>query len=288
LKSRFEISHGKFIILIPVYGIPHSAKQDIRQGQEPDDENNNLYNMTQIQRQIQQLIKKAYREKELIYVFGDLQDTPDNSNTFHYGSFRLAKHPLGIVNTCENLGMEYTIYQHLDLMGKPIISRHGAKGGRFIDGMYTIKQGLYYVMGTKIIQDTGIFSDHDMVISKLDLGMDVFKVTKEKEESIDFRCIMNIPVTMKPGHHHPVLNENVFKGVEYQPQRTLFYQLQETVKNPNFHFMERIKQIKRDLKVLEDQVIARTKLKINTEEQNKGKFIQRLQEDARIINDASI
>jgi hypothetical protein len=97
-----------------------------------------------------------------------------------------------------------------------------------------------------------IFLDHDMVISKLDLGMDVFKVTEEKEERIDFRRIMNIPVTMKPGHHHPVLNESVFKGAEYQLQRTLFYQLQETVKNPDFHLMERInksKEISRYLKI---------------------------------------
>jgi len=97
-----------------------------------------------------------------------------------------------------------------------------------------------------------IFLDHDMVISKLDLGMDVFKVTEEKEERIDFRRIMNIPVTMKPGHHHPVLNESVLKGAEYQLQRTLFYQLQETVKNPDFHLMERInksKEISRYLKI---------------------------------------
>jgi hypothetical protein len=72
----------------------------------------------------------------------------------------------------------------------------------------------------------------------------------------------------------------VFKGAEYQLQKTLFYQIQETVKKTKFHFMERIKQIKRDLKVLEDQRIARTKLEINTEEQNKGKLIQRLLEDA--------
>jgi hypothetical protein len=41
-------------------------------------------------------------------------------------------------------------------MERPIISRHGSKGGRFIDGMYTTKQGLTQVTGITVIQDTGI------------------------------------------------------------------------------------------------------------------------------------
>jgi hypothetical protein len=48
-------------------------------------------------------------------------------------------------------------------MERPIIFRHGSKGGRFIDGMYITKQELTQVTGITIIQDTGIYSDHDLV-----------------------------------------------------------------------------------------------------------------------------
>ena len=79
-----------------------------------------------------------------------------------------------------------------------------------------------------IVQDTGILSDHDMVISKLDLGIESFSISTEKEEWFNFWQIMNIPTIIKPGHNHPTLNENVFKGTEYQYQKKLFLLLQET------------------------------------------------------------
>ena len=52
--------------------------------------------------------------------------------------------------------------------------------------MYTTAQGLNYVTGITIVQDTGILSDHDMVISKLDLGIESFSISTEKEEWFNF------------------------------------------------------------------------------------------------------
>jgi hypothetical protein len=101
----------------------------------------------------------------MIYVFGELQDTPNNSKVFHYGPGQIPKHPLGIVKTCESLGLECTIYQHWESLEKPIISCHGSKGGRFIDGMYVRKQELPFIEGITIIHDTGIHSDHSLIIS---------------------------------------------------------------------------------------------------------------------------
>jgi hypothetical protein len=75
---------------------------------------------------------------------------------------------------------------------KTIISRHGLKGGRFIDGMYTDKNGLHYITGITIIKDTGVYSDHGLDISKCDRGIKNFKLSREKEERYDFRRIMNI------------------------------------------------------------------------------------------------
>jgi hypothetical protein len=142
-------------------------------------------------------------------VFRDLQDTLDRSKNFYYGSCKLAKHPLGIANIFESFGMKCTIFQHRDEMKKPIVSRHGQKGGRFLDGMYTTKQGLPYILGITIIQDMGIHSDHDMIINKFDLGIKLFEISKEKEEKIECWQIMNIPVTLKPGQEHPSLNDYV-------------------------------------------------------------------------------
>jgi hypothetical protein len=58
--------------------------------------------------------------------------------------------------------------------------------------MYTTAQGLNYVTGMTMVQDTGILSDHDMVISKLDLGIENFSISTEKEEQFNFQQFMNI------------------------------------------------------------------------------------------------
>jgi hypothetical protein len=73
-------------------------------------------------------------------------------------------------------------------------------------------QGLPHVTGITIIQDTGIFSDHYMIISKCDFGIEKFEIFKDKEERIDFHCIMNISMVVKQGHDHPSLNNDVYKG----------------------------------------------------------------------------
>ena len=93
-------------------------------------------------------------------------------------------------------------------MNLPIVSRHGTKGGRFIDSMYTTTQALIHITGITIVQDTGIPSDHDMILSKIDLGIRKFQISKDKEERIDYRQILNIPVSTPNGQHHPTLSEN--------------------------------------------------------------------------------
>jgi hypothetical protein len=85
--------------------------------------------MTVLQRQLKKLNAKTLRNQESIFVFGDLQDMLDNSKFFHYGSCRVTKHPLGIISACEEYGLICTIYQHMHSMDKPVISRHGSKGG---------------------------------------------------------------------------------------------------------------------------------------------------------------
>jgi len=95
---------------------------------------------------------------------------------------------------------------------KTIISRHGVKGGRLIDGIFTSIQWLEKVTGIIIIPHTGINSDHSLVISKFDLGIKDCEASKEKEERFDFKRIMNITVRIGKGDSHPSLNDNVYKG----------------------------------------------------------------------------
>jgi hypothetical protein len=37
------------------------------------------------------IIKTATRTQDIIFIFGDLQDTPDNSKKIHYGKCRIPK-----------------------------------------------------------------------------------------------------------------------------------------------------------------------------------------------------
>jgi hypothetical protein len=147
-----------------------------------------------IHKQIKKSIGNAKNTGDIVFIFGDLQDTPDNTSKFHYGKCRIPKHPLGSIKAREEANLSCSIYQHLESLNKPLISRHGIKGGRFIDGMYTCDQGLGKILGISLINDTGINSDHVLMLNKIDLGIEKFKVTKEREERIDFRRIMNIPV----------------------------------------------------------------------------------------------
>jgi len=242
-----------------VYGYPHSPSNCSKQQLEAYDEYSILKKMRQLKKLLKPIIMKARDTNQLIYIYGDLQDTLDHSRAFFYGNSNIAKHPLGIVHTCENLGLQCTIYQHMDSMSKPVISRHGAKGGRFIDVMYTLPQGLSYIQGITIVTDTGIFSDHhDLVISKFDLGIKRFKISEEKEERIDYKSIMNIPMTIKLGTDHPVINDSVYKGLQYQQHVALYNQIQEICKSPDHGIIDRIEDIEGRLRDFEIEVIDRT------------------------------
>jgi hypothetical protein len=223
----------------------------------------------------------------MLFIFGDLQDTPDESTNFRYGSTKIAQHPLGIAKTCTDLGLTCTIYQHMDKLEKPITSRHGPKGGRFIDGMYTLPTSLHNITGISIIQDTGIFLDHDLVISKCNLGFQKFIIANDKEERIDFRRIMSIPGNTKQGHDHPTLRDDVFKGMEYKIHVDLYKKIQKVVKDPKLGFIEDINSVKRDLEAFQRDIIHRTKTFITMQEQIDGKLVQRTQSDAQRLNQAS-
>ena len=137
IRLNFEVAANQFANFVAVYGYPHSPRNRRRHYiEEAFDENSILQKMRQLKRSLKTIIRKAIDTNQIIYVYGDLQDTPDNSKAFHHGTTNIGKHPLGIAQTCENLGLLCTIYQHMESMPKPIISRHGPKGGRFIDGMY--------------------------------------------------------------------------------------------------------------------------------------------------------
>ena len=146
--------------------------------------------------QLTTIIHKAQQRSDIIVVLGDLQDTPDNSKLFHHDSCHIAKYPLGIVKTCENADLLCSIYQHAENMEKPIVLQHGTKGRRFINGTYTCMQDMEKTTGITIIKDTGINSDHGLVITKLDLGIEQFYVSNEQEEQINFKSIMNIPMML--------------------------------------------------------------------------------------------
>ncbi len=102
--------------------------------------------MLQVRNHLKAIISKANQHSYFLYVFGDLQDTPDNSKIFHYGLCHIAKHPLGIVRTCEEFGLTCSVYQHIEEMEKPTVSCHDSKGGRLIDGMYTSSFGLANIL----------------------------------------------------------------------------------------------------------------------------------------------
>jgi hypothetical protein len=215
------------------------------------------------------------------------KNTPDKSKAFHYSSCRITKHPLGIISACEEFGLICAIYQHMHSMDKPVISRHGSKGGRFIDGMYTTNRDLIYVTGITIIQDTGILSDHDMVVSKIELGIEKFNISNKKEERFDFRQIMNIPVILKKGNDHPTINENVFHGTDFYHHKNLYWQIQKTADDSLLGFCDRISTVVETLEHLEQTIIERTKSTSTPEEQKIGKLVQPLPEDAMCINNAS-
>jgi len=286
-EHRFAISDQQHVTFIPVYGIPHCPGNMRGLSADATTENEKIQQMTALRDKLKNILHKAKREADITYVLGDLQDTPDNSNVFHYGSCRIAKHPLGIVRTCENEGLFCSMYQHIENQEKPIVSRHGTKGGRFIDGTYTCAQGLTTISGITIVKDTGINSDHDLVISKVDLGIEQLQVSKDKEERINFKKIMNIPVHIGPGDDHPTLNTTVYKGSDFQLHADLYTTLQQVVEDPTTRILARITEIADRLQTFENDIITRTRLEINEQEQKEGKLLQRTAADADRLNSAS-
>jgi hypothetical protein len=140
--------------------------------------------MTRIKAKLKACTSKPYQDSDLLYIFRDLQDQPNNSKLFHYDPCHIAKHPLGIISKCKQCGLQCSIYQHINNLGNPIVSHHGSRCGRLIDRMYTATPGLANIKGISIVQDTGGSSDHDLVITKMDLGIEQYHINKEKEELI--------------------------------------------------------------------------------------------------------
>jgi len=182
IHSRYEVSSSQHASFISLYGVPHHGGEKTQYSSRDVEESITLQKMIAVKNQLKSIIREAKRNNDIIFVFGDLQDVPDNSSNFRYGQCKIPKHPLGIVKTCEDLQLACSIYKFLHTLDTPIISRHGSKGGRFIDGMFVCNQGLNKITGVNIVLDSGINSDHDLIISKIDLGMEDFVISKEKEE----------------------------------------------------------------------------------------------------------
>jgi hypothetical protein len=282
--SKFELSANKYVEFVTTYGYPHSPQN--RNIPATDDENV-LWGMRELSQQLQQIIRKAQKDNIMIFIFGDLQDTPDGSKNFAYGPSRILKHPLGIIKPCEDMGILCTICQHLESLERPIISRHGPNGGRFIDGMYTFPSYLSSNLGISIVHDTGIYSDHNLIIRKCDLKIEGYEISKQKEEQTDFHQIMSIPMSIKHRADHPSLREDIYKGEEFPNQAKLYQKIQRVIKDPKFGFHDRITDIKRRLEDLEKNIIAITRDTISPQEQANGKLIPRTLKDAQDVNEVS-
>jgi len=85
-----------------MYGYPLSPKN---QNNPEIDYENIIRGMRELSQQLKTTILDAQKENKMIYIHGDLQDTPDGSANYRYGSTQIAQHPLGIAKTCENLGL---------------------------------------------------------------------------------------------------------------------------------------------------------------------------------------
>jgi hypothetical protein len=94
IHLRLEISTRSYVNFVATYGYPHSPNNRSKRFVEIADENTVLQKMRQLKRILTTIIKKATNVNELLFVFGDLQDTPDNSKMFSYGNSHIVKHPL--------------------------------------------------------------------------------------------------------------------------------------------------------------------------------------------------
>jgi hypothetical protein len=66
-----------------------------------------------------------------------------------------------------------------------------------------------------------------LVISKIDLGIEYLETSKESEEKIDSRSIMNIPVRIKNGNDHPTLCDTVYKGADFRMHEQLYSKIKK-------------------------------------------------------------
>jgi len=141
-------------------------------------------------------------------------------------------------------------------------------------------------MKISIIKDTEINSDHMLILSNIDLGLKKKEVCKDKEEQIDFKRILSIPVHIKPGSTHPTLNTTVYKGADFCIHAQLFETIQNTINDETNGFLDRISHIHKMLLEFEDHIITRMKESKNKDEQEAGKLIRTTQ-DAIALNDVS-
>jgi hypothetical protein len=79
----------KHVIFVPVYGIPHSGGEKLHPSLEDIENNEMLQKMTKLQHAIKNIMRGIHKTDDILYIFGDLKDTPDNSKKFHYGSCRI-------------------------------------------------------------------------------------------------------------------------------------------------------------------------------------------------------
>ncbi len=113
-------------------------------------------------------------------------------------------------------------------------------------------------------------------------------MSKAKEERFNFKRILNIPVHIKNGDIHPTLNENVYKGADFQLLAQLYHDIQKTATDSSEDFERKISEIHNRLEELETEIIALTKLHISKHEQDDGKLITRTPEHAKILNESSL
>jgi hypothetical protein len=112
--------------------------------------------------------------------------------------------------------------------------------------MYTLQEyiHIHYITGITIISDTGIFSDHNLVISKCNLDLPSFVISKEKEERFNFWRIMPIPIKTKQGDEHPTPREDMYKGMEYRNHMELYNCLNKICRDPKHQITEQITLVK--------------------------------------------
>lgn len=87
-----------------------------------------------------------------------------------------------------------------------------------------------------MISDVGISLDHMLVINKINLGIENYEISKNHEDWVYFKRIMNIPVHVKA---NPSLNENVYKRADFWVHEQLYNNFKKTAISPSTGFPDR-------------------------------------------------